>query len=340
MHAKSTTPTGMSQVTHDTRSPPPAARGHLLTEQSLPASANIDTMSVDQILACINDQDAIVPGVVRRAIPAITRLVDDVVNAMSGGGRLIYLGAGTSGRLGVLDAAECPPTFHCDPADVVGIIAGGDQSLRRSSEGAEDNRTAASEQLEQLDVGQHDVVVGIAAGGTTPFVLGALDQAHDRGAITAMICCARDQQTAQVAIDHVIEIPVGPEVVTGSTRMKAGTATKLVLNMISTATMVRLGKTWGNLMVDLCATNDKLRDRAGRMLQTYCELSRDDALNLLDRADGHVKVAMVMHHRAVDAGTAQGLLDEHGGRLGNVITGAAVNAHLYSQSSSRLPSGS
>ena len=294
-----------------------ADRGHLLTEQRLAASANLDALSVEETLRLINDQDATVAAAVREAIPAIAALVERVVAAMRQGGRLIYLGAGTSGRLGVLDASECPPTFFCEPGQVVGIIAGGDTALRKSSEGAEDDPDGAHAELERLQVNERDVVVGIAAGGTTPYVLGALTFAKERGASTGMLCCARLRENK--GIDHVIELCVGPEVLTGSTRLKAGTATKLALNMISTTTMVQLGKAWGNLMVDLRATNVKLRDRAIRILTSQTDLSRQAAAELLDRAAGRVKLALVMAKRNVDAGEAQRVLDANHGLLRPIL---------------------
>ena len=309
-------------MTNTTSQPPD--RGHLLTEQRLDASRDLDALSIEQALGVINDEDARVAAAVRSAIPAIARLVEQIVDGMRRGGRMIYIGAGTSGRLGVLDASECPPTFHCDPRQVVGIICGGDKALRQSSEGAEDDRDGARSELEKLQVGDRDAVVGIAAGGTTPYVLGGLEIANRCGAVTGLICCVAWGNTRQAAslnnrIDHVIEIPVGPEVVTGSTRMKAGSATKMALNMITTATMTQLGKVWGNLMIDFITTNAKLRDRAARFLTEQCGLSRSEALALLDRADGRVKVALVMARRAVARDEANRLLERHEQRLGPII---------------------
>lgn len=296
---------------------PPADRGHLLTEQRLDASASLDAMSIAQTLALINSEDAKVPTVVATAIPAIAPLVEAVVKAMTQGGRLIYLGAGTSGRLGVLDASECPPTYFTDPGQVIGIIAGGDSALRRSSEGAEDDVAGAYAELERIALNGGDVVVGIAAGGTTPYVLGALQYAHARGCITGLIRCAQPQSSYPHPPSpcHLINLPVGAEVVTGSTRMKAGTATKLVLNMITTTVMVQLGKTWGNLMVDLRATNAKLRDRAARILAGQSDVSREQALELIAQAGGQVKTALVMARLGVDAAEAHRLLQRHAGRL-------------------------
>ncbi len=296
----------------------PPDRSRLLTEKRLDASADLDTLSVKQTLVLINDQDVALAGAVRAALPAIEKLVESVVSAVRRGGRLIYVGAGTSGRLGVLDASECPPTFHCDPDTVVGIIAGGDTSLRRSSEGCEDDVDGARDELERLCIGSNDTVVGIAAGGTTPYVLGAVCLARQRCATTALVCCV-DADTENVATDHIIQLHVGPEILTGSTRLKAGTATKLTLNMITTTVMAQLGKAWGNLMVDLRATNAKLIDRALRILSEQCDLSRQEARALLEKAEGRVKLALVMARRSVDGRVAQQLLDQHGQQLRPII---------------------
>lgn len=310
-----------------------------MTELRNPASTALDALTTEAALRLINTQDLDVPRAVRDAIPAITRLVESLVERMrhEPKARLIYVGAGTSGRLGVLDASECPPTFHSDPEQVIGIIAGGDGALRKSSEGKEDDPTGAHEELTRLNVGPDDTVVGIAAGGTTPYVWGALDFAKSRGAATAILCCvpvaalmSRPRQPVVRAneptplapspklpaqVDHVIELLVGPEVVTGSTRMKAGTATKLALNMITTVTMVQLGKVWGNLMVDLKASNAKLRDRALRILTAQLDLDRNEAEALLDAAGGKVKLAIAMSKLKLDAQRAQAELDKHGGKL-------------------------
>lgn len=296
-------------------------RGHLSTEQRCERSADLDALSIEETLALINAEDATVVAAVARAMPVIANVTRAAIAALSQGGRLIYLGAGTSGRLGVLDASECPPTFHSDPAQVIGIIAGGDAALRTSSEGKEDDPNGSEAELQRLDVNARDLLVGIAAGGTTPYVLGALTLAKRRGAATAFITCvsvaALRQRTGFRAVDadSVVELLTGPEVVTGSTRMKAGTATKLALNMITTTAMSQLGKTWGNLMVDLRASNAKLRDRALRMVVDQNDLTRDEAERLLDEAGGRVKVALVMARRHVDADEAQRRLDAVGGHL-------------------------
>jgi len=310
----------------------PADRGHLPTEQRLSVSADLDSLSIADTLTLINAQDATVAEVVRQAIPRITPLVDAAVQALRADGRLIYLGAGTSGRLGVLDASEIPPTFHCPPGKVIGIIAGGDSALRQSSEGREDDPQGAHVALQELQLHEHDVVVGIAAGGTTPYVLGALALAKSHRCRTALMTCIPESALPSVIqyprsdirytlsdIDFLICLPVGAEVLTGSTRMKAGTATKLALNMISTTLMVQLGKAWGNLMVDVRATNAKLRDRAARILMEQCRLSRAEAFDLLDRAEGQVKLALVMHRRKLSTAAAAELLAQNHGHLRPIL---------------------
>jgi N-acetylmuramic acid 6-phosphate etherase len=320
---------------------PALDRGDLTTEQRLTASAAVDAMSTEQILRLMNTQDTQVPQVVRHAIPAITGVTDRVVASLHRGGRLIYVGAGSSGRLGVLDAVECPPTFHSDPEQVIGLIAGGDEGLKRAVEGAEDDEATGRAAIEHLAVGENDVVLGIAAGGTTPFVWSALAAGGEAGAATGLITCVplkqlRQRKRAQTVppnaptpavpaatlparVDHPIELLVGPEVVTGSTRLKAGTATKLALNMISTAAFIQQGKVWGNLMVDLQATNQKLRDRAIRMLREQAELDRDAAARVLDRAEDEVKVAIVMARLNVSAEDARQRLHNHAGRLRPIV---------------------
>ncbi len=306
----STTPAPVVEAT--------ASRGHLMTEHVLPDAADLDVMSIEEVLRLINNQDAQVASAVMPAIPELAQLVEHIANRMRRGGRLIYIGAGTSGRLGVLDASECPPTFCTDPSQVIGIIAGGDGALRRSSESREDDPKGAADELSKHDVGANDVLVGIAAGGTTPYVLGAITMARSRGALTALLCCVSPDHVATDA-DHVIALPVGPEIVTGSTRMKSGTATKLALNMISTATMVALGKTYGSLMVDVRATNAKLVDRALRIIMRQTGLDRDAADMALQRSGKRVKTALVMVRRDVRRESAEQLLAEAGGRLREVI---------------------
>ncbi len=299
----------------------PLDRGHLLTEQRNPRTRHLDTLSVRACVALLNEEDATVPAAVMRAGDAITGFIEATEARMRAGGRLIYIGAGTSGRLGVLDAAECPPTFRTPPGLVVGIIAGGDLSLRRSSESKEDDPHGAHEALKKLELTQHDTLLGIAAGGTTPYVLGAIDLAHSCGALTGLLCCAHVE--ARASEDHLIVIETGPEAITGSTRMKAGAATKFVLNTISTTLMVRMGKVYENLMVDLSATNEKLRDRAARIAMEVTGVSREGALALLERAGGDLKTAIVMHNRSVDLDTARVFLDQAQGRLREALEGHA-----------------
>jgi len=240
-----------------------------------------------------------------------------VVESLESGGRLIYLGAGTSGRLGVLDASECPPTFNSDPNQVIGIIAGGDSALRKSSEHKEDDPAGVHGQLDELDIGPNDTVIGIAAGGTTPFVLGGVGHAKSLGASTGLLTCTPIDLPSWC--DVLIAIKTGAEVVTGSTRMKAGTATKMVLNMITTGAMVHSGKVYGHLMVDMRATNDKLRDRAARIISQITLIDRDEAFGLLDLAGGSVKPALVMHAKNLSLDQANELLDQHHGRLRPIL---------------------
>lgn len=300
---------------------PPATpdRGHLLTEQRNPRSMALDTLSVRQCVDLINTQDETVATAVALRRAQIASFIEAIENRMrhaaqnSAMGRLIYIGAGTSGRLGVLDAAECPPTFCTPPGMVVGLIAGGDSALRTSSEGIEDDRAGAHAELARLGLGVHDSILGIAAGGTTPYVLGALEEAARCGCLTGLLTCSPVETPPFV--DHHIIIETGPEVVTGSTRMKAGTATKLVLNTISTTLMVRMGKVYENLMVDLRAGNSKLRDRAARIIATLCNLSRPQALELLDQAGGSCKAAIIMHRQGITRDQAETRLAQCGGML-------------------------
>lgn len=294
-------------------------RGHLLTELQNDRSKGIDTMSVGDAFDVVSTEDAGIAAAVKAAKNEICATVGLVIDAFREGGSLIYVGAGTSGRLGVLDAAECRPTFMTDPMMVRGLIAGGKEALRRSIEGAEDNVDAGVAAIDASEVGPTDVVIGIATGGTTPFVHGALERARHRGAKTVFLACVPENQVTDAA-DVSIRVLTGPEVITGSTRMKAGTATKMVLNMISTLSMIGIGKVYGNLMVDLNAKGcAKLRDRATRILQTVTDLDRDAAVALLDQAGGHVKTAMVMQLCDVDGSEARRRLESEGGRIADVI---------------------
>ncbi len=293
-------------------------RSHIATEQRNPAAAELDRLAVADAVALMQAEDATVAGAVAAERGNVVRAIELAVAAFRAGGRLIYLGAGTSGRLGVLDASECPPTFRTPPEMVVGIICGGDGALRRSVEGAEDDPDNGARAVADANVTDRDVVVGIAAGGTTPFVAGALVEARRRAARTVFLTCVPPQH-ADLDADVTIRPLTGPEVVAGSTRLKAATATKMVLNQITTAAMVQLGKTYGDLMVDLAATNDKLRDRGARIIAAITGLPRDQALSLLAQAGGQVKLALVMHARGVDAAEAARLLALHGGRVRGLI---------------------
>ena len=289
-----------------------------LTEQRNPRSRGVDRLSPAEIVALINDEDRTVPAAVGAEAGAIARAMELARDAFGRGGRLIYVGAGTSGRLGVLDAAEMPPTYRTDPSMVVGVIAGGHGALVRAREGAEDDPRDGAREMDRLAVGVDDFVLGIATSGTTPFVHGALERARVRGARTGFLLCTPPSAELRATHDVVIAPLVGPEVITGSTRMKAGTATKLVLNTITTGAMVLMGKVHGNLMVDLRVTCRKLQDRGERILMTTAGLEREPARELLGEAGGHVKTAIVMARLGVAAEEARGLLDESGGRVADV----------------------
>jgi N-acetylmuramic acid 6-phosphate etherase len=290
-----------------------------LTERRNPRSSKIDTASALEIVDLIGAEDATVPAALARARVEIAQAIDLIEAAFRDGGRLIYVGAGTSGRLGVLDAAECPPTFGTAPEMVVGVIAGGAPALVRSVEGAEDDMDAAASEMERLRVTQRDVVVGIAASGTTPFVQAALSRAHQLRARTVFLSCTEPPQQLQGVCDVFIMVLVGPEIVTGSTRMKAGTATKLVLNTLTTGAMIRLGKVYGNLMVDLRAWNEKLIDRSQRIVMETTGLDRGAARKVIQAAEGSVKTAIVMARRGVAKPEAERLLAEHAGRLRPIV---------------------
>jgi N-acetylmuramic acid 6-phosphate etherase len=291
-----------------------------LTEYSNPRSRNIDRLSTREIVELINAEDMLVAPAVRKERLKIAAGVDMLVEHFRKGGRLFYVGAGTSGRLGVLDASECPPTFGVKPTLVQGIIAGGKKALVRAVEGAEDIANDGAEAITKRRVCDKDVVVGIAACGLTPYVRGALKQAKKVGAGTIFITCS-PQAVRNAPADIVINPVVGPEVITGSTRMKAGTATKLVLNTLTTTAMIKMGKVYGNLMVDLNATNNKLRDRSQRIVSQMTGLSKSKAIKLLAQAKGKVKAEIVMHFRKVDLPGAITILNDCGQSLRNAIKG-------------------
>jgi N-acetylmuramic acid 6-phosphate etherase len=291
-----------------------------LTERRNPRTAAIDLASPLEIVDLIGAEDRTVPEAVATQRVQIARAVELAEGAFRGGGRLFYVGAGTSGRLGVLDASECPPTFGTDPEMVRGIIAGGLDALVRSQEGAEDIAADGAAEMDAHDVGEHDFVVGIAASGTTPYVHGALERAAALGARTAIVACSPPPQSVIELVDVAIVPLTAPEVVTGSTRMKAGTATKLVLNTITTGAMIRVGKTYGNLMVDLRAMSQKLVDRGERIMMEVCGVSRAEARQLIDAAGGVVKTAIVMQKLGVSREEAERELSEAGGVIRRVVS--------------------
>ncbi|MES7768210.1 N-acetylmuramic acid 6-phosphate etherase [Cutibacterium acnes] len=293
------------------------------TEGRNPASEELDQLPTLDVLRLMNDEDHRVPDAIASQLSAIAAVVEAAVKGLSAGGRLIYAGAGTSGRLGVLDAAECPPTFSTNPTMVVGLIAGGQQAMFQAVEGAEDDADRGAEELNMLQPGPHDVVVGLAASGRTPWVLGVVRAAKRAGAVTASVCC-NHRAVISSEVDLPVEIDAGPEVLTGSTRLKAGTAQKLVLNMISTATMVGLGKTYGNLMVDVSPSNEKLRQRAMSIVMAATGCSCDDAITALHEAGGHAKTAIVMVLLGMTATQARARLAEAGG----VVRVAVNENHL------------
>ncbi|MHB8840063.1 MAG: N-acetylmuramic acid 6-phosphate etherase [Gemmatimonadaceae bacterium] len=293
-----------------------------ITEHRNPRTAEIDLASHEEIVAIMNAEDATVPTAVATQAAQIARAMQMAEETFRAGGRLFYVGAGTSGRLGVLDASECPPTFGVEPEMVQGIIAGGLPALTRAQEGAEDRPQGARDDLDLAGVRAGDFVIGIAASGTTPYVRAALEHGRAIGTRTAIVACSPPPPETLAAADVAIVVVTGPEVVTGSTRMKAGTATKLVLNTITTGAMIRLGKTYGNLMVDLQATNAKLEDRSERILREVCGVTRDEARVLLDDAGKSVKVAIVMQKLGVGRDEALRQLAEHGGVIRRVIPDA------------------
>ena len=290
-----------------------------ITEHRNPRTSRIDLATPDEIVALMNAEDRTVAEAVATQGDEIASAISILEGVFRAGGRLFYVGAGTSGRLGILDASECPPTFGTDPEMVQGIIAGGPPAVFRSQEGAEDLPENGAAAIDERGVSDRDCLVGIAASGTTPFVRGALARAEQLGARTMVIACTPLPSEVTRLTDVAIVAITGPEVVTGSTRLKAGTATKMILNMLTTGAMIRLGKTWGNLMVDLQATNLKLKDRSERILVESCGISRDEARSLLESAGGSVKVAIVMRKAGVDRDVAERRLHEAGGLVRRVI---------------------
>lgn len=283
---------------------------YLDTEQRNQNTKNIDQLSTLEVLEKINAEDATVPVAIKKVLPAIEKIVDLAYTAVKAGGRVIYVGAGTSGRLGILDASECPPTYGVSPEMFQGIIAGGKEAIFKAKEGAEDSLTLAQKDLEEIHLSKNDLVVGIAASGRTPYVIGALQYAQKIGASTASIACSSHAKISQYA-DAPVEVITGAEVICGSTRMKAGTAQKLILNMISTTTMIKLGKVYQNYMVDVQPTNEKLKSRATHMIQEITGVSKEEAQALYKESNAHVKVAIVMALCHVDLDNAKKLLEEN-----------------------------
>jgi N-acetylmuramic acid 6-phosphate etherase len=303
--------------------PTPSSLGRLTTEAVNPASARIDELDAAAIVAVMNAEDALVAAAVARESAAIARAIDVIADRFRRGGRLVYIGAGTSGRLGVLDASECPPTFGTPPEMVVGLIAGGPPALTRAVEGAEDSRELAAADLAAIGLSPADVLVGIATSGRTPYVLGGLAHARAVGAFAIGFAC-NDNSELEPLTDLMIVPRVGPEIVTGSTRLKAGTATKMVLNMLTTGAMIRIGKTYGNLMVDLRATNTKLVARTRRIVTLLTGASEEEAERLVAAADGELKTAVVSRARGVSPADARRLLAEAGGHLRRAVGDAPL----------------
>jgi N-acetylmuramic acid 6-phosphate etherase len=295
-----------------------STRGHLLTEQVNVNSANLDRLSTLEIVDLFNREDVHTLNAIAGARAELAQAIDTIAASLRQGGRLFYIGAGTSGRLGVLDAAECPPTFCTPPELVQGILAGGAGALVKSSEGLEDIASDGAQAMADNQIGDRDVVVGITAGGTTPYVHGAIAAAKQRGAKTVFIACVPANQVASSA-DIDIRLPVGPEILSGSTRLKSGTVTKMALNILSTGTMVKLGKVYGNRMVDVSVSNTKLLDRALQMIQDLTQLERSAASELLEASGRSVKVALLMHWTKVDRDRAEKILAEHHGQLRSAI---------------------
>ncbi len=291
-------------------------RSHIATEQRNPRTMDLHRLSIGQCVETINREDKAVIHALRDAGKPLVKFIEAVEPGFLAGGRLIYVGAGTSGRLGVLDASEAPPTFQVPPDRIIGLIAGGDGALRKSSEGMEDDPDGAKAELDALKLTDNDAVLGIAAGGTTPYPVGALRlaKAAAPGCVTGLLVCTKLPATPPHT-DHLIVLDTGQEVLTGSTRMKAGTATKLALNTISTTLMICSGRVYQNLMVDVKASNAKLRDRAARIIMTLTAMTREKALILLDQAGGSVKTAVVMERRGIDRAKAEQLIEDARGRL-------------------------
>ncbi|MCY7817244.1 N-acetylmuramic acid 6-phosphate etherase [Bacillus haynesii] len=293
--------------------------GSLTTERRNERSKRIHQAETIDMLKIMNDEDKTVAEAVQQVLPDVKTAVDYAVGSLKKGGRIIYIGAGTSGRLGVLDAAECPPTFSISPESVIGIMAGGEKALYQAVEGAEDHEAFGRRDLEAVNLSNNDTVIGIAASGRTPYVLGALKYAKETGAKTVSLTCNENSAISQAA-DHSIEVVVGPEVIAGSTRMKAATAHKMILNMISTAAMIKMGKVYENLMVDVKVSNDKLKERAIRIIQTVTGVPKETAAQALEKSNNQVKTAIIMLKTNEDAASAEKLLQKSEGDIEKALS--------------------
>ncbi|MCY8009807.1 N-acetylmuramic acid 6-phosphate etherase [Bacillus haynesii] len=291
----------------------------LTTERRNERSKRIHQVETIDMLKIMNDEDKTVAEAVQEALPDVKTAVDYAVGSLKKGGRIIYIGAGTSGRLGILDAAECPPTFSISPESVIGIMAGGEQALFKAIEGAEDHEAFGRRDLEAVNLSNNDTVIGIAASGRTPYVLGALKYAKETGAKTVALTCNENSAISRAA-DHSIEVVVGPEVIAGSTRMKAATAHKMILNMISTAAMINMGKVYENLMVDVKVSNNKLKERAIRIIQTVTGVPKEMAAQALEKSNNQVKTAIIMLKINEDAAAAEKLLEKSEGDIEKALS--------------------
>lgn len=290
----------------------------LNTEQRNPKTMEVDLMTTEEIITIINQEDTIVPNAIAREIPHIVKVVDEITDSFKKGGRLIYVGAGTSGRLGIIDASECPPTYGTDPEMVVGIIAGGKEAMTEAVEGAEDDSEQGRKDVADIHLSDKDVLVGIAASGRTPYTIGALQYGNEVGAVTVAVACTKDSEMGRIA-KYTIAPITGPEVVTGSTRMKAGTAQKLVLNMLTTASMIKLGKVYGNLMVDVQMTNEKLFKRAENIVKMATGASDEEAQAALKEQNHNTKAAILQILTGLKGEAAARLLKKHNGYLREAI---------------------
>ena len=293
---------------------------HLTTESRNTETMHLDEMSIQEALIAMNDEDQFVPKAIEPIIPELTKVIKEAISKFKQHGRLIYIGAGTSGRLGVLDAAECVPTFNTSPDEVIGIIAGGSKAMTEAVEGAEDNEEQGKDDLKAIQLSKKDIVIGISASGRTPYVKAALAFANEVGAVSVSLSCNTNSEMSKLS-QYALEVPVGPEVLTGSTRLKSGTAQKLILNMISTMTMIGVGKVYDNLMVDLKPTNQKLIQRSIRIIKDICDLNDEEAKLLYEKADQNIKTAVMMYLCDTTKDDAQNKLLKHNGVIKQAIKG-------------------